>query len=160
VAAEGITSESLTLPERQIGQLTCALGPSKANLTLTGATLGTASYMSPEQVRKEPLDPRTDLFSFGAVLYEMATGYQPFRGDSAEEIHNAILNFNPPSPLLGNPDLPPKLEAIISRALEKNRDKRYQSASEIAADLRARRQFRCLRAIYWVETQRFPSTQV
>lgn len=137
VAAEDVPNESFTLSE-QTGQQACMSGldASNANLTVTGATSGTASYMSPEQVRKETLDPRTDLFSFGAVLYEMATGNQPFLGDTTEQIHHAILNSAPPSPLLRNPNLPPRLGAIISRILEKDRDQRCQSAFEIAADLR------------------------
>jgi eukaryotic-like serine/threonine-protein kinase len=108
---------------------------SQSSMTLTGAMMGTASYMSPEQVRKEPLDARSDLFSFGVVLYEMATGLQPFRGDDVHAIHEAVLHHTPPSPLSLNPMLPPELEPIISKALEKDRQKRYQSASEIISDL-------------------------
>src|SRR5713226_4847305 len=104
-------------------------------MTLTGAMMGTASYMLPEQVRRDPLDTRSDLFSFGVVLYEMATGHQPFRGDGIDVIHDAILSYTPPSPLVWNPDLPTELAAIIGRTLEKDRKQRYQSASEIAADL-------------------------
>jgi serine/threonine protein kinase/DNA-binding winged helix-turn-helix (wHTH) protein len=107
---------------------------SHLGLTLTGATLGTASYMSPEQVRKKPVDARSDLFSFGAVFYEMATGRQAFFGESRAAIHDAILNHTPSSPLVWDPDLPTELESIIGRALEKDREKRYQSASEISAD--------------------------
>jgi serine/threonine protein kinase len=138
VDAEANPTRSLAQQEAEIELLKSETGADalRASITLTGATMGTASYMSPEQVRREPLDARTDLFSFGAVLYEMATGHQPFRGDRVDAIHNAILNDTPASPRALNPDLPTPLEPIIGKTLEKDREKRYQSASELCADLK------------------------
>src|SRR5262249_34192311 len=108
---------------------------SENRLTSPGSLVGTIAYMSPEQVRGKPLDARSDLFSFGAVLYEMSTGALPFQGETSGVMFDAILNCAPTPPLTVNPHLPPKLGEAVIKCLDKDRSLRYQHASEIRADL-------------------------